>query len=190
MSTVLLHGSKSPTWVLISLEFDSHLSGVNQDKISLKSKTAHNVCFHYSPASEGEGRESLFFSSYFSRARAFSDSLDLTRGQATGHLSPVTSIARGEFHTQALYAIELLPLERTIALEGLPGSVLLAIVDSTCETRITALRMTFLCSGLPRANARVPHAEEPWFFVKTMRPTSPAGMTGKGIVCSRKFEFG
>ena len=29
-----MHGSIAPTRVLISLEFDSHLSGVNQDKIS------------------------------------------------------------------------------------------------------------------------------------------------------------
>lgn len=48
---------------LISLEFDSHLSGVNQDKISTKKfKTAHNGI---PPFSVRKGREgSLFFLSH------------------------------------------------------------------------------------------------------------------------------
>lgn len=55
-----MHGSIAPTRVLISLEFDSHLSGVNQDKISTKKfKTAHNGI---PPFSARKGREGgLFF---------------------------------------------------------------------------------------------------------------------------------
>lgn len=61
-----MHGSIAPTRVLISLEFDSHLSGVNQDKISTKKfKTAHNG---FPPFSVGKGREgSLFFPLSFFR---------------------------------------------------------------------------------------------------------------------------
>lgn len=71
-----MHGSIAPTRVLISLEFDSHLSGVNQDKISTKKfKTAHNG---FPPFSVGKGREgSLFFSSLILSAFS-SDSPDLT----------------------------------------------------------------------------------------------------------------
>lgn len=59
-----MHGSIAPTRVLISLEFDSHLSGVNQDKISTKKfKTAHNGVSTIL-RKERKGRESLFFLSH------------------------------------------------------------------------------------------------------------------------------
>lgn len=74
-----MHGSIAPTRVLISLEFDSHLSGVNQDKISTKKfKTAHNG---FPPFSVWKGREgSLFFSSLILPAFS-SDSRDLNTHQ-------------------------------------------------------------------------------------------------------------
>lgn len=87
-----MHGSIAPTRVLISLEFDSHLSGVNQDKISTKKfKTAHNG---FPPFSVGEGREgSLFFPLSFFRLSLLIRSISHTPDQASVLGSGVRRIA-------------------------------------------------------------------------------------------------
>lgn len=87
-----MHGSIAPTRVLISLEFDSHLSGVNQDKISTKKfKTAHNG---FPPFSIGEGREgSLFFPLSFFRLSLLIRPISHTADQASVLGSSVRRIA-------------------------------------------------------------------------------------------------
>ena len=97
-----MHGSIAPTRVLISLEFDSHLSGVNQDKISAKKfKTAHN-------GFPREGKGVSFFPLILS---AFSsDSPDLThttdrasvlgsgvRNRTQTHCAPIELPRMGSF---------------------------------------------------------------------------------------------
>lgn len=137
--------------------------------------------------SGSKGRKGSLFFSYFSRAKLFPDSLSLTRGQSTGHLFPVTSIARGDFHTRALHATEL-PPDGTMALEDPPDCFLFAIADFTRDARTTILRRACLCSDLPKVIARVSPMQNPGSRATAMQPTSPAGMKGKGIVCSRRFE--
>lgn len=92
-----MHGSIAPTRVLISLEFDSHLSGVNQDKISTKKfKTAHNVVSTIL-RQERKGRESLF-------SHSFGLSLLIRSISHTSDQAPCSNLTCGEFHTNVLCA--------------------------------------------------------------------------------------
>lgn len=99
-AAVLLHGSKSPTRVLISLEVRcSSFRGESRQDLSLTiSKTAHNGFPLFSGA-KGRERESLLFSLFFFlffipswALFSFSpESSDLSDYQVGGHLFPVTN---------------------------------------------------------------------------------------------------
>lgn len=119
-------------YILISLEFDSHLSGVNQDKISLtKSKTAHNVFPLFSGRKGAEG--SLFFSHSALGHIFFRIRSNLTRGQAGRHLFPVTNIVImtcGEVpHTKHCTSLSCLMIKVHRLWRSSPSRALIAIVS-------------------------------------------------------------